>query len=177
MPDPAGPSEPEHRADGLDLARSIARAYQNVDGTGRPRPRPRKKAKKRTSRPQTSGAHPDDRDPQSLEAAMGRLVAEHGWETDVAVHGLFGRWSSIVGAEIAQHCKPERFDDGQLFVSADSTAWSTQLRLLAPTVVAKMNEELGHGTVARISVIGPQGPSWKKGARSVRGRGPRDTYG
>ena len=26
-------------------------------------------------------------------------------------------------------------------------------------------------------VVGPEAPSWKKGRRSVPGRGPRDTYG
>ena len=63
-------------------------------------------------------------------------------------------------------------------VRTDSTAWATQLRLLAPTVVRRLNEELGHGTVALIEVAGPHLPSWKKGPRSVRdGRGPRDTYG
>ena len=33
------------------------------------------------------------------------------------------------------------------------------------------------GRVTVFDVRGPQGPSWKKGPRSVRGRGPRDTYG
>lgn len=108
---------------------------------------------------------------------MARLVSEHGWQTDVAVHQMFGRWATIVGAEVAQHCTPVRFADGELHVSADSTAWATQLRLLATTAVAKLNEQLGDGTVLRIKVVGPQAPSWKKGARSVRGRGPRDTYG
>jgi predicted nucleic acid-binding Zn ribbon protein len=28
-----------------------------------------------------------------------------------------------------------------------------------------------------IRFIGPDAPSWKKGQRSVPGRGPRDTYG
>ena len=28
-----------------------------------------------------------------------------------------------------------------------------------------------------IEVLGPHGPSWKKGPRSAGGRGPRDTYG
>jgi predicted nucleic acid-binding Zn ribbon protein len=31
--------------------------------------------------------------------------------------------------------------------------------------------------VSTIRFIGPGGPSWKKGPRSVPGRGPRDTYG
>jgi predicted nucleic acid-binding Zn ribbon protein len=105
------------------------------------------------------------------------LVTERGWETDVAVHGMFGRWESIVGPDVAQHCRPQRFDAGELVVQADSTAWATQMTLLSPTVVAKLNERLGDGTISKIVVTGPRAPSWKKGTRSVRGRGPRDTYG
>jgi predicted nucleic acid-binding Zn ribbon protein len=63
-------------------------------------------------------------------------------------------------------------------VETDSTAWATQMRLLAGTVVRRLNQELGDGTVAVIDVQGPAGLSWKRGRRSVRdGRGPRDTYG
>lgn len=177
-PDHAPPDQdkPDHDPSGLDLARSLARTYGKGPKRGRPRRRARPAAADR--RPAASGAHPDDRDPQPLDAAMGRLVAEYGWETDVAVHGVFGRWASIVGTEVAQHCVPIRFDDGQLVVQADATAWATQMRLLAPTVVRRMNEELGHGTVLRIKVLGPQGPSWSKGKlRAQDGRGPRDTYG
>ena len=67
---------------------------------------------------------------------------------------------------------------GRLLVRTDSTAWATQMKLLAPTVVRRLNEELGDGTVAVIDVEGPTAPSWKRGRRSIRGaRGPRDTYG
>jgi predicted nucleic acid-binding Zn ribbon protein len=96
----------------------------------------------------------------------------------VAVHGVFSRWDTIVGREVAEHCHPERFADSRLTVRADSTAWATQVRLLAPTVVRRLNEELGDGTVTVLEVLGPHGPSWKKGRLSSRdGRGPRDTYG
>ncbi|MGH3504639.1 MAG: DUF721 domain-containing protein, partial [Nocardioidaceae bacterium] len=78
----------------------------------------------------------------------------------------------------AMHCTPESYRDGYLSVRTDSTSWATQLRLLAPTLVARLNAELGHGTVLRIDIVGPATPSWRKGRRSVRGgRGPRDTYG
>ena len=94
------------------------------------------------------------------------------------MNGVFGRWSSIVGDEVAQHCAPTSYVDGKLSVSADSTAWATQLRLLAPTLVRRLNEDLGHGSITLIEVEGPNVPSWKKGRLSARdGRGPRDTYG
>ena len=125
-----------------------------------------------------SGAHPDARDPELVGSAVDKLVSDGGWDTDLAVHGVFGRWDQIVGIEVAAHCVPESFAEGRLTVRTDSTAWATQLKLLAPNVVARLNEELGHGTVLRIDVAGPATPSWRRGPRTVRGgRGPRDTYG
>jgi len=171
---PVEPVEP-HDDTGLDLARSIARSL------ARPGARRRTSTGRTAGRrvdPQGSGAHPDERDPQLLDSTIGRLIDEQGWGTDVRVHGVFSRWDSIVGQEVAQHCLPEAFAEARLVVRTDSTAWATQMRLLAPTVVRRLNQELGDGTVTLIEVLGPHGPSWKRGLRSVRdGRGPRDTYG
>lgn len=178
-PDPAAADAesegaPDHRSDGLDLARSLTRSTAKST----PAARVRQRRKDMPSRGRVSGAHPDDRDPQPLENTLGRLVADHGWELDLRVQGVFGRWPELVGDEVAQHCTPESLVDGKLVVRTDSTAWATQLRLLAPTVVRRLNEELGHGTVTVIDILGPHLPTWKKGPRSVRdGRGPRDTYG
>lgn len=176
----AGEPEPvdaaaEHQADGLDLARSAARAAAASPGG---KPRKTSSTFRRRTVTKSSGARPDDRDPQLLDQAMGRLIANHGWELDLKVQGVFGRWAELVGDEVAGHCTPETFADGQLVVRTDSTAWATQLKLLAPTVVRRLNEELGHGTVTLIEVLGPHLPSWTKGRLSSRdGRGPRDTYG
>ena len=158
--------------DGLDLARRMARS---VAGSGLTPRRPRRK--RRPSDPtRPSGA--DDRDPQLLDNTLARLVADHGWALDLKVRGVFARWPELVGAEIASHTTPETFSDGRLVVRTDSTAWATQLTLLAPQLVARLNEDLGPGTVTLIEVLGPHLPTWRKGPRSTRdGRGPRDTYG
>lgn len=186
-PDVQGPAEAggdaeaydELPADGLDLARAAARAASLAPGApARRRSRPGETGfSRRRGRSRFSGAHPDDRDPQPLGLSLDRLVAHRGWETDLRVQGVFGQWASIVGAEVADHCTPETLTDGKLVVRTDSTAWATQLRLLAPSLVRRLNEEMGHGTVLVIEVLGPHVPSWKKGPRSARGRGPRDTYG
>jgi len=168
--------EVEHDPDGLDLARALTRAVARIGGT--PARRRSKRPRRTNEKGRVSGAHPDERDPQTLDSTLSRLVGDHGWDLSLRVHGVFGRWAQIVGAEIAQHCDPESFADGKLVVRTDSTAWATQLKLLAPTLVRRLNEELGHGTVTVIEVLGPNGPTWKKGRRSIRGaRGPRDTYG
>lgn len=179
--DDDGPPEEtgEHEDTGLDLARSIARSMAGTNRTARKKAGSRRPGQRpRRTDPKASGAHPDDRDPQLLDSTMGRLIAEQGWSTDVRVHGVFARWEHLVGPEVAQHCRPESFADGKLLVRTDSTAWATQMRLLAPTALRRLNQELGDGTVTLIDVKGPSGPTWRKGLRSVRdGRGPRDTYG
>lgn len=170
----AEPEDPGHDDDGLDLARSIARGLagktgiRRKRGLGRPRPQPAGPA---------SGAHPDGRDPQTLDATLDKFVADQGWQTELRVHGVFTRWSAIVGQEVGQHVTPESYADGRLVVRTDSTAWATQMRLLAPDVVRRLNEVLGEQTVLVIDVAGPHSPSWSRGRFRVKGRGPRDTYG
>ena len=173
-PTVGAPPSQVHDPSGLELARSIADSV----GAG-----PRRRSKKRSRRPTPvdplrSGARPDDRDPTTLGDALEKLVDTKGWSTDLSVRALLARWPALVGPTNAAHSWPESYAETILTVRTESTVWATSLRTMAPQLVAKLNEALGDGTVTRIKVLGPQGPSWKKGRLSVRdGRGPRDTYG
>jgi predicted nucleic acid-binding Zn ribbon protein len=125
-----------------------------------------------------SGARPDDRDPQPIAGEVQRLVAEQGWRRSVQVASIEASWPELVGEQLAAHCKPERFTDGELVVVAESTAWATQVRLLGPRLIGAVNARLGEGLVTKLVVHGPTTPSWRRGPLRVSdGRGPRDTYG
>lgn len=130
---------------------------------GRPRRRPRRD------------------DPEPLNAAIGGLMDARGWREAAAVGSVFGRWAQIVGPDLAAHTHPDSLADRELTVTADSTAWATQVRLLAAQLVRRLNTELGDGSVQRVRVRGPAsaaGPARRPGEWRVRGgRGPRDTYG
>lgn len=185
--DSPDPEEEEHRPEGLDLARAILRGTAG----GRKAQWPRRRTGKagggkdnrlwRRSRSQdlpTSGAHPGERDPQLLGSEVARIIEERGWGLDLQVRAVFARWGEIVGPEIGAHSTPEALTDGTLVVRTDSTAWATQLKLLAASLVKRLNAELGDGTVTVVEVLGPTAPSWKHGRLGTRdGRGPRDTYG
>ena len=162
----------EHDPTGLQLARAIA---GSVAGG---RYRRRRAKQQRPIDPQSTGAHPDDRDPQLLSSALNRLVESQGWSKQISVRLLLGKWPALVGPVNAAHSTPVGYQDAVVTVRAESTVWATSLRAMAPQLVAKLNEMLGDGTVTRVEILGPDIPSWKKGRRSVRdGRGPRDTYG
>ncbi|HKC28243.1 MAG TPA: DciA family protein [Jatrophihabitans sp.] len=126
-----------------------------------------------------SGAGPDPvRDPQLIGALLSDYVEERGWDRPLAEARVFADWPALVGPDVAAHCVPDSLRAGELRISAESTAWATQLRLLGRTLLARLVAELGPDVVTKLIITGPVGPSWKHGGRSVRGaRGPRDTYG
>ncbi|MFE0651541.1 DUF721 domain-containing protein [Streptomyces sp. NPDC059534] len=181
-PDPAraaeAPKVPEHS--GVDLARVALRAAKEQAKARGAAAQQKKQARRGGGL--RSGARADGRDPMALGAAINRLITERGWETPAAVGGVMGRWPQIVGEDLAKHCVPLKFDDEPdarvLTVQCDSTAWATQLRLLAPRLVARLNEDLGHGTVRVIKVLGPGAPRRGYGPLRAPGSvGPGDTYG
>ncbi len=124
-----------------------------------------------------SGAGPDPRDPQLLGSVLARLVKARGWQGPAAEARVLGDWERVVGAEVAAHCRPVKLEGGELTIEAESTAWATQLRLLAGRLLASIAGVVGPKVVTRLHIHGPAAPSWSRGPRRVRGRGPRDTYG
>jgi predicted nucleic acid-binding Zn ribbon protein len=189
VPDNPGPgawdrTRAGRAADALAEAKADARARGEPAPSGAdaalPRPRaadPAGSAAAQRPLRERGTARPRREDPQPLQAAIDGLIDDQGWRTAAAVGSLFGRWEQIVGHDLAAHTQPGGFADGELVVIADSTAWATQVRLLAATLVRRLNTELGHGTVIRVKVHGPTPPR-RGGPWRVRdGRGPRDDYG
>ncbi|MFJ8310230.1 MULTISPECIES: DUF721 domain-containing protein [unclassified Streptomyces] len=170
------PKVPE--SSGVDLARVALRAAKEQAKARGAAAQQKKQARRGGGL--RSGARADGRDPLPLGAAINRLISERGWETPAAVGGVMGRWPQIVGDDLANHCVPQSYDETEavLTVQCDSTAWATQLRLLAPQLVARLNADLGQGTVRLIKVFGPSGPPQRYGKlRAPGSTGPGDTYG
>lgn len=149
-----------------DLALDLFKSFQ----TGQTN----KKIRKREVRESTGTTT----DPQLLKDLLKNLVTERNWDTGIAEGTLFSTWEEIVGNEISLHANPLSLLDGVLTIQSSSTAWATQLRLIGPELLGTIQRSAPGALVESIAVIGPQGPSWKKGIRTIRGaRGPRDTYG
>ncbi len=120
---------------------------------------------------------PRREDPQPLLSAIDGLLDTRGWQQQAAMGSVFGRWADIVGQDLAAHTRPDSFADGELAVTADSTAWATQVRLLAPVLLRRLNDELGAGSVRRVKVRGPAPPRQRGAWRVPGSKGPGDTYG
>ena len=167
----------QEESDRPDAAREqLNRMRQAAQARGNQRVPASRRKQRRKAAPVILGEY-SGRDPQGLGKVFTRFVNERGWNSPVAVGSVISRWEELVGPDVSAHCKPESFSDTTVQVRCDSTAWATQLRLLRQTLIERFDAELGPGVVTRIEVIGPAAPNWRKGLRSVKGRGPRDTYG
>ena len=115
-------------------------------------PPPARSTRRRTSYPAPqvrSGAGADGRDPQLLGLTVSSLLRERGWTESAAVGSLTGRWAEIVGVDVAEHVRPETFE--QAPVAAKVTA-PVPLPPAEPTVKVAPNSCAGTGTPVTVRV-------------------------
>lgn len=72
-----------------------------------------------------------------------------------AVGTVFSRWEELVGPAVARHARPLRLEEGTLVVAVDQPPWATQLRVLAPGILARLTEQTGERLVRLEVVVRP----------------------
>jgi len=137
----------------------------------------RKKAQKIATGDASSLPFGPGRDPLALGDVVASLTSNLGWNDFLVESDVLASWPEIVGPDVALHSRPVNVTDGSLIVECESTAWATQLRMMASLTLTKIVELYPEAGINQVVFLGPNAPSWKKGNRSVPGRGPRDTYG
>lgn len=117
------------------------------------------------------------RDPRGLGDTIDSLTLQLGWNSPLAQSELLASWIDLAGEETSRHSTPAGIEDGVLTVQCESTAWATQLRMMRVDIMTHIAVRYPDAGIESIRFQGPNAPSWKKGPRSIPGRGPRDTYG
>ncbi len=116
------------------------------------------------------------RDPRLIGSIVSRTITERGWAPFLSRESVIDQWEEIVGIDVAGHTVPE-IDEDLITVRCDSSAWATNLRLMRHEILAEVHSRFPDSGLEKISVVGPGVPNKIRGPRSVKWRGPRDTYG
>lgn len=164
-----------HEEGPLDEARNVYLRLREVFGGPKAVRTPRRKT--RRIQPGDTVPFGPGRDPGAVGDVLSHLTTAMGWTAPLAQSDLVSAWRDIAGPETAEHSSPTRIEDGVLHVQCDSTAWATQLRLMRTEIVTRIARDYPQAGVQNIAFAGPGAPNWKRGPRSIPGRGPRDTYG
>jgi len=166
---------------GLGEAARVYARFKEVFGGRTSSYTARMAAKERAAKAEDDGgsaaAFGPGRDPVTMRAALTSFLRDFGFEAPLAQADLMSAWADIAGPETAAHSTPLHIDDGVLVIQCDSTAWATQLRSMKSMILATIEEKYRDAGVESVQFLNPGAPSWKRGPRSVPGRGPRDTYG
>ncbi|KAB1645215.1 DUF721 domain-containing protein [Gulosibacter chungangensis] len=117
------------------------------------------------------------RDPIGMSDLLQGLFREYNWQGQLEQAKVINEWAELAGHQTAQHAQPLYVEEGKLVVQCDSTAWATQLRSIRSTIIGRIHEQMPEAGIDEIQFLNPGAPSWKRGPRSIPGRGPRDTYG
>ena len=129
-----------------------------------------------TAEPKGSLPFEKGRDPRSIGSIVSRTITERGWAPFLSRESVIDQWDDIVGSDVAAHTIPE-IDEDLIIVRCNSSAWATNLRIVRHEILAELLAKFPNSGIEKISVLGPGVPNKIRGPRSVKWRGPRDTYG
>lgn len=117
------------------------------------------------------------RDPRVLGDVLSAVASDMGWSLELEQARLIAEWPEFAGEATTEHTTVIGISNGVLQVQCDSTTWATELRRLRAEMLTRLLREYPDAEIRDLRFLAPGAPSWRHGPRTVRGRGPRDTYG
>ena len=91
------------------------------------------------------------RAPKKLGDVMGTVLSKAGISERIAQAQVIPDWRSLVGEQIARVTEPLSVTpQGTLFVSVKTNSWMTELSLMEPQLLKRLNERTGKLQIKRI---------------------------
>ncbi len=110
--------------------------------------------------------------PRPVAESLDRVTRAFGAPRARVLAALFSRWETVVGHEIAEHAAPRSLRDGVLVVLVDQPAWATQLRYLAPELLARIRAAGAGSAVTELQIrVATRVGSTREAPRTDRRRG------
>ena len=91
------------------------------------------------------------RKPKKLADVVSDVLSKSGLADRVAQANVIPEWRSLVGPQIANVTEPLSVTpQGTLFVAVSTNAWMTELSLMEPALLRRLNERTGRLSIRRI---------------------------
>jgi predicted nucleic acid-binding Zn ribbon protein len=91
------------------------------------------------------------RRPRRVGDVIGEVLSKAGVGERIAQATVIAQWHSLVGPQISKVTEPLSITpQGTLFVAVTTNAWMTELSLLEPDLLRRLNERSGKREIKRI---------------------------
>jgi predicted nucleic acid-binding Zn ribbon protein len=91
------------------------------------------------------------RSPRSVSLALDPL--RQSWAPETLLAEVQRVWPEAVGAAIAAEARPERERSGILTVVCSASVWAQELDLMAPQIIAQVNQRVSRGRLTRLKCV------------------------
>jgi predicted nucleic acid-binding Zn ribbon protein len=79
--------------------------------------------------------------PERIDEAIGAYLGKAGLAKRLDLASAVERWAEVVGPQVASAAEAESVTaDGVLWVRVKSSSWANELSLMAPRILARLNE-------------------------------------
>jgi len=94
---------------------------------------------------------PKKRRPKKLGDVMRDVLKERGIADRIAQAAVIPDWPKLVGPQIARVTEPLSVTStGTLFVAVTTNAWMTELSLMEPDLLRRLNQQTGRLAIRKI---------------------------
>ena len=106
-------------------------------------------------------APPPPADEAGVKDVVSGLLRRLGMDEGLWLRELESAWAPVVGAAVAAHTRPGRYQNGQLTVFVDSSAWLSELaRYGQKEMLANVQKRFGAAKIRAIRLqMDPDGPA------------------
>ena len=98
------------------------------------------------------------RAPRPLSAALSGLTGQLAPRTTLG--DVQRVWPAVVGPAVAKEASPTTERGGTLTIACRSSVWAQELDLMAPELVARLNERLGEERITALRCVASPPRSW-----------------
>jgi len=85
-----------------------------------------------------------------MARALEQFAAALGIDNALRTYGVITGWDEVVGEQIARVARPQRIENGVLYVSVASAPWRAELTMKRAEIMQKLNEAAGSAVVKDI---------------------------
>jgi predicted nucleic acid-binding Zn ribbon protein len=79
--------------------------------------------------------------PERIDQAIGAYLGKAGLAKRIDLASAVERWAEVVGPQVAAATEAESVTaDGILWIRVKSSSWATELSLMAPRILAQLND-------------------------------------
>lgn len=76
---------------------------------------------------------------RKLSGVLAKAIGRDEVLRTARAQSILRRWEEIVGPQLGVRSRPDRYDNGTVWISVEGSAWAQELRMLSETILRKLS--------------------------------------